>query len=179
MDRFVVISGCSGGGKSTLLTELCGRGYSVIEEPGRRIIAGERKTSGRALPWVDLSAFAERAIKLSLEDRARAKSMPGVVFFDRGLIDAAAALEYASGERVLTRYFDECYNRVVFLTPPWREIYVGDGDRQHGFGEAVKEYERLLLAFSSLGYEIEILPKIDVVSRADLVIQRLGLAKSR
>ena len=30
------------------------------------------------------------------------------------------------------------------MTPPWREIYVGDGDRQHGFGEAVNEYERLL-----------------------------------
>ena len=37
--RFVLISRCSGGGKSTLLAELRARGYPVVEEPGRRIIA--------------------------------------------------------------------------------------------------------------------------------------------
>ena len=40
-DRFVIISGCSGGGKSTLLAELARRGYRVVEEPGRRIVAEE------------------------------------------------------------------------------------------------------------------------------------------
>jgi predicted ATPase len=53
MDRFVVISGCSGGGKSTLLAELRGRGYAVVEEPGRRIVREELEGRGAALPWVD------------------------------------------------------------------------------------------------------------------------------
>jgi predicted ATPase len=48
MDRFVAISGCSGGGKSTLLFELKRRGYAVVEEPGRRIIAEELSGSGQA-----------------------------------------------------------------------------------------------------------------------------------
>lgn len=175
MDRFVVISGCSGGGKSTLLAELERRGYTVFEEPGRRIIAEERKGSGRALPWVNLSAFAKRAIEMSLQDRERAKSMPGIVFFDRGLIDAAAALEYVAGKPILESYSAERYNPLVFVTPPWPEIYVGDEDRQHDLQEAVNEYERLLVAFSSLGYDIQVLPKVGVGCRADLVIQRLGL----
>lgn len=81
MDRYVVISGCSGGGKSTLLAELKRRGYAVFEEPGRKIIAEERLGSGRALSWVNLMAFAERAIEMSLEDRERAKNLPGMVFF--------------------------------------------------------------------------------------------------
>jgi predicted ATPase len=38
MERFVVISGCSGGGKSTLLKELAKRDHDVIDEPGRRIV---------------------------------------------------------------------------------------------------------------------------------------------
>ena len=41
MDRFVVISGCSGGGKSTLLAESGRRGYAVVEEPGRRIVQNQ------------------------------------------------------------------------------------------------------------------------------------------
>src|SRR3546814_5610629 len=99
--NLIIISGCSGGGKSTLLREMAHRGYAVVEEPGRRIIAEEREGSGHALPWVNLAAFAERAVELSLEDRARAKDLRGPVFFDRGLIDAAAALEFATGRHVL------------------------------------------------------------------------------
>jgi hypothetical protein len=34
MENFVTISGCSGGGKSTLLSELRRRGFATIDEPG-------------------------------------------------------------------------------------------------------------------------------------------------
>lgn len=174
MLRFVILSGCSGGGKSALLGELARRGYAVVEEPGRRIIAEERAGSGQALPWVNPAAFAARAVKVSLLDRERARNMPGFVFFDRGLIDAAAALEYVTREPVLRQYAAERYHPRVFLTPPWPEIYVADVDRQHGLEAAIREYERLLAAFSSLGYAIEILPKLSVAARADIIIQHLA-----
>ncbi len=51
MDRFVVLSGCSGGGKSTLLAELRRRGHACVEEPGRRIIQEEARNGGQAVPW--------------------------------------------------------------------------------------------------------------------------------
>ncbi len=173
MHRFVILSGCSGGGKSALLSELARRGYAVVEEPGRRIIAQERASSGQALPWVDLAAFAVRAIEISLLDRERARAMPGFVFFDRGLIDAAAALEHVTGQPVLKHYAAERYHPLVFLTPPWPEIYNKDEDRQHGLEDAILEYERLIAAFSSLGYATEILPKHSVAVRADMIIERL------
>jgi acyl-CoA thioesterase II len=56
MENFVTISGCSSGGKSTLLVELRRRGFATIDEPGRRIVAEELKRGGRALPWVDAVA---------------------------------------------------------------------------------------------------------------------------
>jgi predicted ATPase len=46
VDQFVVISGCSGGGKSTLIAELGRRGYPVVEEPGRRIVKEELASGG-------------------------------------------------------------------------------------------------------------------------------------
>jgi predicted ATPase len=49
-DRFVVISGCSGGGKSTLLAELVGRGYAAVEEPGRRIVEEELAATDQHYP---------------------------------------------------------------------------------------------------------------------------------
>ncbi|MBQ2262738.1 MAG: AAA family ATPase, partial [Loktanella sp.] len=62
--RHVIISGCSGGGKSTLLLELKRRGFETVEEPGRRIVLEELRGDGKALPWVDLEAFARKAIKM-------------------------------------------------------------------------------------------------------------------
>jgi predicted ATPase len=59
------------------------------------------------------------------------------------------------------------------MTPPWAEIYGNDADRRHGFQEAVAEYERLLIAFTALAYTVEVLPRVSVDERADIVVQRL------
>jgi predicted ATPase len=175
MDRFIVISGCSGGGKSTLLAELARRGHAVVEEPGRRIVEEELKCNGSALPWVDGAAFVRRAIAMALADRETASALEGRVFFDRGLIDAAVGLRHLTGEEVpgaLGQAYR--YHRRVFLTPPWPEIYVTDPERRHGFGAAVGEYSRLLEAYPSLGYEVIIVPKATVTERADFVLETLN-----
>jgi predicted ATPase len=169
--RFVLITGCSGGGKSTLLAELRARGHEAVEEPGRRIVTHELQTDGRALPWVDEIAFAERAIATALIDRETARRRSGWIFFDRGLIDAASALEYLSGKPVLERLNAlHPYHRRVFLAPPWPEIYVKDTERRHGLEAGVAEYERLYRQLPALGYEVFILPKTTVSARADFVL---------
>jgi len=52
----VTISGCSSGGKSTLLAGLRWRGFATIDEPGRRIVTEELKRGGTTLPGVDVLA---------------------------------------------------------------------------------------------------------------------------
>jgi predicted ATPase len=174
-DRFIVLSGCSGGGKSTLLEALRQHGHGVVEEPGRRIVQQELATGGSALPWQDIAAFARRAINMALADRQAMQDHPGLVFFDRGLIDAASALEAHSGEPLLTSLAAEHrYNRLVFLTPPWPEIYAGDLERRHDFDAAVAEYQRLESLYPALGYEAIILPKVTVAERADFVLRHLS-----
>ena len=174
MDRFVVISGCSGGGKSTLLAELARRGHAVVEEPGRRIVQQEMAGDGAALPWVDEAAFARRAVAMALEDRASASAHAGWVFFDRGLVDAASGLQHLTGEPALeTLGRNHRYHRRVFLTPPWPEIYATDAERRHGFDAALAEYSRLLAAYPALGYEVIVLPKVSITERADFVLEAL------
>jgi predicted ATPase len=173
--QHIVLSGCSGGGKSTLLRELKQRGFAVVPEPGRRIVGEEQRGDGLALPWVNLAAFAKRAINLAAEDRRRMGNEAGWVFFDRGLVDAAVALEHATGvpARILLEPYDR-YHQKVFLTPPWPEIYVTEKERQHDLAEAIAEYDRLLIAYRELGYETFILPKVAVEDRADFVLRHLS-----
>jgi predicted ATPase len=174
-DRFVVLSGCSGGGKSTLLAELARRGFATVEEPGRRIVREGLADRGRALPWVDPIAFLERAVALSLEDRRAAKTREGWVFFDRGLVDAASGLGFHRGDDTLMRLgLAHRYHSTVFLTPPWPRLYATDAERRHSFEDAVGEYDRLAPDFQRLGYAVVILPRVGVAARADLVLSRLS-----
>jgi predicted ATPase len=177
MDQFVVISGCSGGGKSTLLAELSKRGFDVVDEPGRRIVAQELRGAGRALPWVDLAAFARKAIELARADRVEAARRGAKwVFFDRGLIDACAALAHATGDEKSIHQLlrNDRYNKTVFLAPPWDEIYCHDNERRHDLQAAKAEYDRLAARYPALGYSVVVLPKISVEQRADFLLDKLG-----
>ena len=97
------------------------------------------------------------------------------MFFDRGLVDAASALQHMTGEPALeTLARPHPYHRRVFLTPPWPEIYGTDPERRHGLDAAIAEYERLLQDYPALGYEVVVLPKVSVAERAEFVLATPG-----
>ena len=182
MNPFVLISGCSGGGKSTLLSALQERGYLVIQEPGRRIVQEQLCQGGTALPWLDMRAFLEEVIKTAQADYLSAPRDGRWVFFDRGLLDAAAALQELTGEPVLEPLSNtHPYHPQVFLTPPWPEIYTADPERRHDMKAALHEYERLERIYPLLGYKVSVLAKTTVENRADFVLrcleQELGQIK--
>jgi len=181
MDPFVIISGCSGGGKSTLLAELERRGYTVLAEPGRRIIQEEMLTDGRAVPWIDMALFLRRAITMSQNDYLSApRDSQQWVFFDRGLIDVTAGLEALTGEPLLAALREQYrYHSTVFLTPPWPEIYVQDPERRHDIDTARMEFERLERTYPALNYQISLLPKTGVKERADFVLATLANTRRR
>lgn len=175
MNRRVVISGCSGGGKSTLIDTLAKRGFATVPEPGRRIVREELAQGGTALPWLDMAAFARRALDVAEADYAAAALVREWVFFDRGIIDAAVALGTAEeSTQPLARAAARPYHRLVFLAPPWAEIYVRDAERPKDFAAAVHEHEQLARAYPALGYQTITLPCLTAEARADFVLATLA-----
>jgi predicted ATPase len=61
--RRVVISGCSGGGKSSLLDEMQRRGFAVMPEVGRQVVVAQLKTDGDAVPWKNWRRFLELCVE--------------------------------------------------------------------------------------------------------------------
>lgn len=164
----ILITGCSGGGKSTLLNELERRGHAVVHEPGRRLIA-----AGIA-PWGDLRGFLTAAVDMARADLGWHTGATRPVFYDRGLVDALAGLEREGGSTVAEALgADRPYCDRVFLAPPWREIYVQDPMRRHDFDAALAEYEHLASLLPALGYEPVELPFVSVAERADFVLANL------
>lgn len=173
--RFVLLTGCSGGGKSTLLKALEDRGFPIVQEPGRRIVSEELARQGKALPWVDMNAFALRAVKMAESDLQSAQHNDGITFFDRGLIDAAVALAHSGGPTIEETLGEtQAYWKRVFVVPPWRELFANDAERRHNFDAAVQEHIHIEKALDTLGYMRIELPKVSVQKRAEIVLKECG-----
>ncbi len=166
---FVMISGCSGGGKSTLLSELARREYAVVAEPALRVVAEEREGDGRALPWVDAAAFSQRALAMSIADHQAAR---GLTFFDRGVVDAGVAITARGGKLPTDALAHYRYDQ-VFLVPSWPEIYEVNDDRRHSLEKALRDYKRVRAAYLHAGYDPIILPRDSVEARADFILTNL------
>lgn len=171
-----VISGCSGGGKSTLVDALAAQGFGKSEEPGRQIVREELNTGGDALPWMNPVAFSEKCAELSMHRYTFATQAGTVAFFDRSLIDAVSALVYEEPDRAETHLqrLQQCrYACTVFMAPPWPEIFENDPERQHCFADAVAEYDRLVVTYTMAGYSVLFLPKSSLAERIEFVLQHI------
>ncbi len=172
-----MLTGCSGGGKSTLLDALSNRGFATVSEPGRRIVEYEIVGDGKALPWRNMKAFAMRAVEIARSDLESAQVHRGPVFFDRGLIDAAVALEYSCGPSLgETLGNARVYSEPVFLFPPWKKLFASDAARSHDFQAAVEEYHRIESGLNEFGYEVLVIPRLSVNERVEFVLDKIGTA---
>jgi predicted ATPase len=168
--RRIVISGCSGGGKSALLDELARRGHQTFPEAGRLIVKEQLASGGDGLPWTNAARFAELTLERSIEFFRAATS--GVNFYDRSAIDILVWYE-RTGTRVPDRLAAASanlrYARGVFLAPPWPEIFATDAERRHTFDDATTEYESLITGFPARGYDARILPKVSIPERVEFI----------
>ena len=172
-ERYFVITGGPGSGKTSLLDALAARGYQRSSEAGRALIQQQVAIGGRALPWRDPLAFAEQMLSWEIRSYQMAEQAPGLVFFDRGVPDVAGYLRLLNMPvpdhvRKAAQIFR--YNLLVFLAPPWPEIYTQDRERRQHFDEAVRTCEALRATYSDLGYEIHELPRAPIDERVSFVL---------
>ncbi|MCP2332554.1 AAA family ATPase [Actinoalloteichus caeruleus] len=175
-ERFFVLTGGPGSGKTTILDELAARGMAVTREAGRGIIQDQVLVGGPALPWADPALFAELMLCWELRSYRAAAEEAGPVFFDRGTPDVLGYLRL-SGARVpphVQRAAREVpYHRLVFVTPYWPEIFHHDAERRQDHAEAERTCEVMLAVYRELGYETVLVPRGTPAERADFVLERV------
>ena len=174
----VVLSGCSGAGKSTLLAELARRGYLVQPEPGRQIVKEQLYLGGDGLPWENPVKFAELCVSRALYFFNTVRPIEKPAIFDRSIIDNISGIERLGLEmppsfRVAVEHYR--YAPRVFMTPPWKELFARDAERQHSFEDAHAEYDWLLKSYTALGYEVMLLPQGTPAERASFLEEHLAL----
>lgn len=175
----VVITGGPGVGKTTLLEALVHEGYPVVPEAARTIIQQQLAIGGTALPWENKEYYTDLMLVSSISDycniQDRHKGYP--CFFDRGIPDAlcyAEMIGYCIPEATLRHALAFRYHPVVFILPPWDEIYRTDNERKQSWAEAEHTYHRLKAVYSRYGYEVLDVPKERVADRMRFVKDALS-----
>lgn len=172
-DRFIVVTGGPGSGKTTLIDALERAGYARSMEAGRGIIQDQMAVDGPALPWKDPQLYTELMLCWELRSYGLARARRGPVFFDRGMPDCLGYLRLmgiAAPAHLMRACRQFRYARRVFIAPPWPAIFHQDGERKQDLAEAVRTYDAMVATYRELDYALVELPRLPVEERMAFVL---------
>jgi len=173
-DNFYIITGGPGAGKTTLLEELSKYQVLCVPEVARQIIQEQVAQGGRAVPWDDTVQYKELMLQRSIEDYQRTETdIP--VFFDRGIPDALAYARLIGDVSPAALAEEYRYNSLVFILPPWEDIYATDNERKQTFEEAIDVFHRLKAEYTACDYQVVEVPCKSVEERALFILERIGM----
>ena len=176
--RFFVLTGGPGSGKSTLIAALNGAGFAGSVEAGRAIIKSQAAIDGPALPWKNPALFTELMLSWEMQSYETARASEGVRFFDRGIPDLIGYLrlcELAVPDHITQAARLYPYNGTVFLLPAWPAIFAQDSERKQSLEEAERTFHAVAGAYAECGYDLVEVPRASVDERCRFVLDKVGL----
>jgi predicted ATPase len=171
----IVITGGPGFGKSSIILELEKRGFRSQHEISRNIIKEQLESGGDVLPWKNLSTFSRLVFEKRITQHQEAGEEK-LVFFDRGIPDVVAYMmkdELELPEKYVHALTEYNYNNLVFITPPWEDIFVNDAERKEDFLNACEIHKVIIDTYLRLGYELVEIPKDSIEKRVNFILDKL------
>jgi len=173
----IVITGGPGTGKSSIVKTLESYGYPCLHEVSREVILQARKEGYEQLFLEKPLLFSE----LLLEGRVNQfqeglEFKSKMVFYDRGLHDVVAYLHYADEKypeemQIICKSYT--YD-LIFILPPWEEIYTPDNERYENFEEAKKIHYYLEGAYKNYNYSPIEVPKCSIEERVAFILDKVS-----
>jgi predicted ATPase len=173
--NFYVITGGPGGGKTSILNFLASKGYDYVPETAREII--KQRLSQGLPPRPDPATFAQQMFSMDFENYTSNADTTSLLFFDRSFMDSAYLLycsDLRAFDQIKTTQLLNRYNQKIFITPPWKEIYSIDAERDQTYEESIEVYNNLLNWYIQYKYDVIIIPKDTIENRANFILEHLS-----
>lgn len=174
--NFYVISGGPGGGKTSLLNFLASKGYAYVPETAREII--KQRLSQGLPPRPDPATFAQQMFFKDFDNYISNSNTTSLLFFDRSFIDSANLLYNSDPDtynKIKNTHLVNRYNQKVFITPPWKEIYCNDTERDQTVEQSIEVYNRIFSWYAEHKYDTIIIPKDTIENRANFILDHVSL----
>lgn len=175
--RKIVITGGPGTGKTSVIEALEGHGYYCFHEVSREIIRDAQKKGIDQLFLKDPLLFSELLLEGRIQQFKDAEKMPSkLVFLDRGVTDVVAYMNYFGNDYppVFNRVCREYIYDLVFILPPWKQIYTDDNERYETYEQAVEIHDELARSYAYHGYKAIEVPQGTVTERTSFILEHLG-----
>ncbi|PKP26618.1 MAG: ATPase [Bacteroidetes bacterium HGW-Bacteroidetes-2] len=173
----IVLTGGPGTGKSSIITKLESYGYPCLEEISRKITLQAKAEGINQL-------FLEKPLLFSqllldgriLQYNEGQKHENNFVFYDRGMHDVVAYLDYFQTEYP-KGFQNACKQHpydLVFILPPWEEIYIQDNERYENFEEAKKIHNYLERTYKNYAYIPIEVPRLTLEARVEFILEKIS-----
>ncbi len=169
----IVLTGAPGTGKSTIIHELEERDFHCMHEISRDVTIEAQRSGTDQLFLTEPLLFSDMLLKgREAQFHAASKIDKELIFFDRGIPDVHAYLNYISMDYPDTYIQSSRINRYnfVFLMPPWEDIYVMDNERYETFEQALAIHNHLLRTYRALNYNVIQVSTGTVDNRIDYIL---------
>ena len=173
----IVLIGGPATGKTTILKALKEKGFHCFEEVSREITLNAQKKGIEQLFLTNPLLFSE----MLLEGREKQyhdaeKSTESIIFFDRGIPDIKAYLEFFNtkyppifSKKCISYKYD-----FIFHFSPWETIYKTDNERYESFEESVLIDKFIVKTYTDLGYKIINIPFGKLEERVQFIVNYLN-----
>lgn len=181
MQQKYIITGGPGSGKTSIIESLSRLGYTTFSEVSRTLIRQQMQLEHGVLPWKNMKAFANLALDQMTQQYHNATSIDKLCFFDRGIPDILGYLQFSKqrpSSEILKIAADHIYAPVVFICPPWSEIYVNDPERPQTFEDALDLFWCIKNAYETLHYTIVEVPLDTVSARTQFILDAVHVYSS-
>ncbi|CAM1333511.1 AAA family ATPase [Tenacibaculum aestuariivivum] len=176
MQQKIVLIGGPGTGKTSILKELKTLGYTCMPEISREVIVKAQKQGIDQLFLEQPLLFSEMLLKGREQQYLKAHNCnTDVVFFDRGIPDIHAYMNYLGNEYppIYKEKSHQYLYTKVFMCSPWKNIYCSDNERYETFEQAVKIDAFLQKTYLEIGYNIINIPFASVKKRCTFILESL------
>jgi predicted ATPase len=173
----IVLIGGPGTGKTTLINALKIKGYNCMEEISRQVTLKAQEKGIEQLFLEDPLLFSEHLLLGRQKQFLEANALEGgFVFFDRGIPDVVAYLDYLKTSYPNT-FKTICSQHIydkIFILKPWKAIYKQDNERYETFEQALILHDFLVKTYTDYGYTIIDTPFGTVEERLDFILNHLN-----
>ena len=145
----IVITGGPGSGKTEIINSLSKKNFYCFKEVSREIIRPEQLKGTENYFSDKPIEFSKRLIKKRKEQYIESSNLSlskrkPVIFFDRGLHDIFAYLNYIkkSYNNIKFKLEDYSYD-TAFILPPWKEIYKTDSERKESYEQSIQIHKHI------------------------------------
>ena len=177
MQKKIVITGGPGTGKSTVIDALAAMHYECMFEVSREVTLNARKNGTEQLFQSNPLLFSELLLEGRINQYIEAETKNSdLVFFDRGIPDVHAYMDYFKVDYPVKYHNSSNLYKydMVFIMPPWEEIYASDSERYENFEQAMALHHHLEDTYKRLNYAVIEVPKGSVNKRAQFILSRVG-----